>query len=131
MSRRMSVQISPVRGKKDLEEFLHVPWTLGMRGDPNWVPPLLDDYRRALDPKRSPFLAHGEIECFLARENGKAVGRISAQIDFDFDKHWKDDAASQGVAFFGFFESADRPEVARALFDAAEGWAKAKGRSKL
>ena len=32
------------------------------RGDPNWVPPLLDDYRRSLDPKKSPFLKHGEIQ---------------------------------------------------------------------
>ena len=125
------LEITLVRGKKDLEEFLHVPWALGAKGDPNWVPPLLDDYRRLLDPKRSPFLEHGEVECFVARENGKPVGRISAQLDRDFDKHWKDDEGSQGVAFFGFFDSADNPEVAKALFSAAEGWARQKGRKSL
>src|SRR5205807_6625972 len=84
----MALEIRAVESKKDLETFLHVPWTLGMKSDPNWVPPLLDDYRRLLDPKKSPFLKHGEAQCFLALQDGTPVGRISAQIDKDFDKQW-------------------------------------------
>src|SRR6266849_4201064 len=68
------MEIRPVENKKDLETFLRVPWALGMKKDPNWVPPLLDDYRRILDPKKSPFLKHGEASCFLALEDGEAVG---------------------------------------------------------
>ncbi|HZX92895.1 MAG TPA: N-acetyltransferase [Myxococcales bacterium] len=124
----MSLAIRPVGSKKDLESFLHVPWTLGMKSDPNWVPPLLDDYRRSLDAKKSPFLKHGEAQCFLATQDGKPVGRICAQIDFDFDKQWPQE---KGVAFFGFFDSKDDPAVARALFDAAGGWARSKGRTRL
>ena len=124
----MAVEIRPVESKKELETFLRVPWTLGMKSDPNWVPPLLDDYRRSLDPKKSPFLKHGEVRCFLALRDGQPVGRISAQIDTDFDKQWPDE---KGVAFFGFFDSADDPAVARALFEAAAGWARSKGRTRL
>ncbi len=124
----MALEIRAVQSKRDLETFLHVPWTLGMKSDPNWVPPLLDDYRRSLDPKRSPFLKHGEVQCFLALQDGVPAGRISAQIDRDFDKQWPDE---KGVAFFGFFDSKDDPAVARALFDAASGWAKAKGRTRI
>jgi hypothetical protein len=124
----MALQIRQVETKRDLETFLRVPWTLGMKSDPNWVPPLLDDYRRSLDPKKSPFLKHGEAQCFLALEDGRPVGRISAQIDADFDKQWPEE---KGVAFFGFFESKDDPAVARALFDAASGWARGKGRTRL
>jgi hypothetical protein len=124
----MPLEIRPVESKKELETFLRVPWTLGMKSDPNWVPPLLDDYRRSLDPKKSPFLKHGEARCFVAFQNGTPVGRISAQIDKDFDKQWP---AENGVAFFGFFDSKDEPAVARALFDAASGWARSKGRSRL
>src|SRR5207237_1779427 len=47
-----AIEVRPVRGKKDIETFLHVPWKLGMKEDPNWVPPLLDDYRRQLDPRK-------------------------------------------------------------------------------
>ena len=124
----MPLEIRPVESKKELEAFLHVPWTLGMKSDPNWVPPLLDDYRRSLNPKKSPFLKHGEVKCFLALQDGQPVGRISAQIDTDFDKQWPQE---KGVAFFGFFDSKDDPAVARALFEAAAGWARGKGRTRI
>src|SRR5438067_13408906 len=120
----MPLEIRPVESKKELEAFLHVPWTLGMKSDPNWVPPLLDDYRRSLNPKKSPFLKHGEVKCFLALQDGQPVGRISAQIDTDFDKQWPQD---KGVAFFGFFDSKDHPAVARARFEAAAARSRRKG----
>jgi hypothetical protein len=124
----MTLSVRPIEGKKDLETFLHVPWKLGMKDDPLWVPPLLDDYRRLLNPKKSPFLKHGELQCFLAEDDGKPVGRICAQIDTDFDKQWP---AESGVAFFGFFDSKDDKRVAKALFDKAEEWALSKGRKHL
>ncbi len=124
----MPLEIRPVESKKDLETFLHVPWTLGMKSDPNWVPPLLDDYRRSLNPKKSPFLKHGEVKCFLALQDAQPVGRISAQVDTDFDKQWPQET---GVAFFGFFDSKDDPAIARALFGAAAGWARGKGRTRI
>jgi hypothetical protein len=124
----MTLSVRPIEGKKDLETFLHVPWKLGMKDDPLWVPPLLDDYRRLLNPKKSPFLKHGEVQAFLALDDGKPVGRICAQVDFDFDKQWP---SEPGVAFFGFFDSKDDPKVARALFDKAEEWARGKGRTRL
>jgi hypothetical protein len=123
-----TIDIRPIRGKKDLEVFLHVPWNVGMDREPNWIPPLLDDYRKQLDPKKSPFLAHGELECWTAFEGGHPVGRISAQVDHDYDKTWPDEPKT---AFFGFFESVDRVEVAQALFAAADGWARAKGRVRI
>src|SRR5207245_7318678 len=123
-----AVEVRPVQGKKDVEVFLHVPWALGMKDDPNWVPPLLDDYRRQLDAKKSPFLKHGEMACFVAFDGGKPVGRISAQIDREFDRA---QPGEPGVAFFGFFECADRPDVSRSLFAAAEEWARGTGRRKL
>jgi hypothetical protein len=125
----MAIEIVALDGsKKQLETFLRVPWALGLKGDPNWVPPLLDDYRRLLDPKKSPFLAHGEAQCFLALQDGLPVGRIAATIDRDFDKQWPSEA---GTAFFGFFDCKDDVVVARALFEAAEEWARKKGRVRL
>ena len=124
----MAIEVRAVESKKDLEIFLHVPWTLGMKSDPLWVPPLLDDHRRLLDPKKSPFLKHGEAQCYLALREGVPVGRTSVQLDFDFDKQWPDE---KGVAFFGFFDSKDDPEVARALLDQAAAWARGKGRTRL
>src|SRR5438270_13762938 len=124
----MALEIRAVESKKEQETFLHVPWTLGMKSDPLWVPPLLDDYRRLLDAKKSPYLKHGEVRCFLALQDGQPVGRVSAQVDADFDKQWPDE---KGVAFFGFIGSRDDKSVARALFDAAGGWARSKGCTRI
>ena len=124
----MTIVLRPVETKQQQETFLRVPWTLGLKSDPNWVPPLLDDQRRLLDPAKSPFLKHGEAKCWLALEGGKVVGRISAQTDQDFDRQWPSEA---GTAFFGFFESRDDPAVAKALFTEAEAWARGKGRVRL
>lgn len=124
----MAIEIRAVESKKDRETFLHVPWTLGMKSDPLWVPPLLDDHRRILDPKKSPFLKHGEAKCFLALQDGAPIGRVSAQIDRDFDKQWPDE---KGVGFFGFFDAKDDPAVAKALLDKAAEWARARGRTRL
>jgi hypothetical protein len=74
------------------------------------------------------FLAHGEVETWLAYEHGAPVGRISAQLDFDYDRTWP---LEPKTAFFGFLECDDRPEVIKALFTAAEDWARQKGRVRL
>ena len=124
----MAIDVREVATKKEQEVFLHMPWTLGMKSDPLWVPPLLDDYRRLLDPKKSPFLKHGELAAFIAWQDGKPVGRITAHTDRDFDKQWP---AETGVCFFGFFDSADDLAVAKALFAKAEEWARAHGRTRL
>ena len=124
----MAIDVREVATKKEQEIFLHVPWTLGMKTDPLWVPPLLDDYRRLLDPKKSPFLKHGALQAFIAWQDGQPVGRITAHTDRDFDRQWP---AEKGVAFFGFFDSKDDPAVARALFNKAEAWARAQGRTRL
>lgn len=123
-----SVEITRVESAQDRETFLRLPWLLGHDQDPSFVAPLLDDQRRMLDPAKSPFIKHGEVACFLARRGGKPVGRISAQLDAEFDKAWPED---RDLAFFGFFECADDPEAAQALLAAAEAWAKSKGRSRL
>src|SRR5262249_3218571 len=124
----MTLEIRPVQTKNEQEIFLHVPWTLGMKSDPLWVPPLLDDYRRLLDPAQGPVLKHGRGQCSVGLQEGPPVGRISARTDADLDKQWPDE---KGVAFFGFFDSKDDPAVANGLFDAAAGWARSKGRTRL
>jgi GNAT superfamily N-acetyltransferase len=124
----MALELRAVANKKDLETFLHVPWALGMQNEPMWVAPLLDDHRRLLDPKKSPFLKHGEVQCFLALQDGQPVGRICAHIDHDFDKQWPQE---KGVAFFGFFDAKDDATLAKALLEKAAEWARGKGRTRL
>jgi hypothetical protein len=68
------------------------------------------------------------MEVWTAFKDGKPVGRISAQIDHDYDKTWPNEPKT---AFFGFFECIDDVEVAKALLTKAEEYAKSKGRVRL
>ncbi|MEA2375039.1 MAG: hypothetical protein QOD53_1502 [Thermoleophilaceae bacterium] len=121
----MPVDVRPVSSSADLKRFIRLPWRI-YRNEPLWVPPLVFERKRFLDRRKNPFFGHGEAEYFLAWRDGEPVGRISAQIDRDFnafhDNEW---------GMFGFFESEDDPEVAAALLDAAGAWLRERGRDRM
>jgi GNAT superfamily N-acetyltransferase len=120
-----SVEIRPVRSRRDLKRFVKVPFHLH-RDSAQWVPPLIFERMEFLNREKNPYFEHAEAEYFLAERDGEPVGRITAQVDRRWDEY-------QGGrdAMFGFFESADDPEVARALLDTAVEWARGRGRSRI
>jgi hypothetical protein len=120
-----SVSIRPVRTRSELKRFVKVPFGLHRESE-QWVPPLIFERMQFLDRKKNPWFEHGEAEYFLAERDGEPVGRISAHVDHRWDEY-------QGGrdAMFGFFEAEEDPEVVRALFDAATGWALARARERL
>jgi GNAT superfamily N-acetyltransferase len=121
----MGVEVRPVAGRRELNTFIRLPWRL-YRNEPLWVPPLISERRQVLDRAKNPFFNHAEAEYFLAWRDGRAVGRITAQVDRNFnafqDNEW---------GLFGFFECEDDPEAARALLEAAEAWLRSRGRDRM
>ena len=120
-----SVTIRPVRSRRELKGFVKVPFRLH-RDHPQWVAPLVFERMEFLSAKKNPWFEHGEAELFVAERDGEPVGRISAQIDHRWDEH-----QGGSDAMFGFFETSEDPEVARALIGAATEFAVSKGRSRL
>jgi GNAT superfamily N-acetyltransferase len=119
------VTITPVQSAQDRQAFIRFPYSL-YAGDPNWVPPLEMERKDFLDPKKNPWFEFGSVELFLARREGKVVGRIAAVND----PHWNDYYKTK-LGFFGMFESIDDVAVARGLFDAAASWVKAQGFAEM
>jgi GNAT superfamily N-acetyltransferase len=119
------VTVVPVNTRRMRMEFISMPWHL-YRDDPQWVPPLISDQREYLDPKRGVFFDHGEAQLFLARKNSQTVGRITSHVNYLYDARY---GAETG--FFGFFESENDPEVAKALFIAAETYLKGRGKRRI
>jgi GNAT superfamily N-acetyltransferase len=120
----MSLEVRPVVGKRDLERFVRLPFEL-YRNEPRWVAPLLTDVRKRLDRKANPFFRHAEAEYFLAWRDGRPVGRISAQVDRNFNEHQQND-----WGLWGFFESEDDPETCEGLLAAADGWLLIEGHDR-
>ena len=125
MAANGEILVSPVQDEAGLQEFLRFPWRL-YRQDPYWVPPLLPEQRKFLDPRRGPFFEIGEAQYFLAYRQGEPVGRISAHLNRRHDEYH---GAETG--FWGFFEAIQDQEVANALFEAAAAWLRQRGRSRL
>jgi hypothetical protein len=119
------LQVKAVETGKELEQFIKLPWTI-YRNDPNWVPPLIAEQKKMLDPGHNPFFRHARAAYFLASRDGVPLGRICAHVDDN-----SNDLHQEKCCFFGFFESADDPDVARALFRAAEKWAGENGLATL
>ena len=86
-----------------LWEFLRFPWRIYQQ-DPYWVPPLLPQQRKFLDPARGPFFEIGEAQYFLAYREGEPVGRISAHIN-----RLHDNSHGPDTGFWGFFEAYPGP----------------------
>jgi GNAT superfamily N-acetyltransferase len=122
---RQALEVRPVQGRRELNTFIKLPWRL-YRNEPNWVPPLVFDRKRFLDRSRNPFFKHAEVELFLAWRGETPVGRISAQIDRNFNEF-----QHHAWGMFGFFECADDPEAAAALLDAADAWLRGRGRDRM
>jgi GNAT superfamily N-acetyltransferase len=90
------------------------------------VPPLLYEVRKVLDRSRHPFHAHADVEYFLARRQGRVVGRVAAFVNHRFNEFH-----DLRVGHFGFFECTDDVEAARALLDVTRDWCRGRGMNVL
>lgn len=120
------MDVRPVVTRADRKAFVRFPWRIYPGSYPAWVPPLLAEEHKRIDPERNPFFLHGDAALFLAYSNGKPAGRIAA-IENRQHNEFHDDR----VGFFGFFESVDDPLVAAALLDEAAGWVGERGLTSL
>ena len=121
----MSVDVQPVRSGRDLRAFIDLPFRLHANAE-QWVPPLRLERRLFLSPRFNAYFKHADARLFLARRDGRVVGRISAQIDHAFNRYHGND-----WGMFGFLETEDDALVCQALLDAAAAWLAERGRDRM
>jgi GNAT superfamily N-acetyltransferase len=121
----VSVDVGEVSGGRDLKRFIDLPFRLHAN-HPLWVPPLKLERRLFLNRRLNAFFSHGEAAYFLARRDGRVVGRVSAQVNHAFNEH-----QHKRWGWFGFFEVEDDQEAAEALLDAAADWLRARDMERM
>ena len=118
------IEIEAVTMPGATKRFCKTWWPI-YADDPQWVPPLIFERKEFFDPKKNPYFHNAETAYFIARRNGRDVGTIAATVD------QMQLAEEEGLGLFGFFEFVDDTDVAKALFDAACDWLRAKGMTRL
>lgn len=104
------VEVSEAHGRQELDLFFRLPHRL-YASDPLYVPPHEPSLRLLHDPARSPFLAGVEQRLFLARRDGRVVGRVAAFFEPGV-------SPAAWPRRFGLFECERDPAAASALFAA-------------
>ncbi len=121
----MGVEVRAVSGASDLKAFINLPFRLHAN-HPQWVPPLKLERRIFLNRRLNAFFSHGEAEYFLARRDGRVVGRITAHVNHAFNDYQK-----KNWGWFGFLEFEDDAEVLEALLAAAAAWLGERGKERM
>ena len=121
----LNIDVSEVTSRRERDAFIKFQWQI-YTDDLAWVPPLIIERKAFLDRKRHPFYRHGDAALFLARKNGKIVGRIMASDDPNYNS-----LHETNLGCFGLFECIADHEVAAALFETAASWLRKKGRTEM
>ena len=120
-TRNDGIRISPVAGKRQLEQFITATNAV-YRDDPAWVAPLRFELRQRLTPGKNPFFEHARWQAWTAHHDGRVVGRISAQIDDLYRQQH-----GEAVGYFGMLEAGDDRELFSRLLGTAEDWLRDQG----
>jgi len=119
------IQIVKVNNARLRHRFLTFPWHL-YRHDPLWVPPLLPERLKTIDPNKGVFFERGEADFFIAKRDGKIVGTVCAAEDKPTNE-WR----KRQNCMFGFFEYIQDFKVFQALLETVINWARQHGLDKL
>ena len=121
------VRIDPIdtRQRGQVRAFLDLPYRL-YAGHPLWVPPLRMDVELQLNRDKYPYYRHSDADFFVARRNGRIVGRIAVLENRRYNR-----THDVHTAQFYFFECEEDFSAAEALFEQAGDWARRRGLDTL
>ena len=117
-------EIREVKTRREIKEFIDFPLKL-YKGNSFFVPSLYAD-EKALFKKDTVYSEQAESVFFIAKKNGKTVGRIQGILQRVANEKWK-----QNRIRFTRFDCIDDQEVANELFRAIECWGKSKGTDEI
>lgn len=118
------VEIREVRGRKEIKRFIEFPLKL-YKNNEYFVPPLYSDEKK-LFRKDYVYYDQADAVYFNAYKDGKQAGRISCILQKAANAKW-----NRKRVRFTRFDCVNDGEVAAALFDKAEEWARSLGMEEI
>ncbi len=117
--------VAPVRGRRELRAFVRFNYEL-YKDCPYAVPDFLEDTLDTFNPRKNPAFRFCEAEFFLARRDGRIVGRVAAIINRRANETWHEKHVR-----FGWIDFIDDLEVSAALLHAVEEWGRERGMTHI
>lgn len=121
----MKIEIKEVKGRRELRRFIHLPAKIH-KGHLNWVPPIYIDEWQYFSPEKNKSFSYCDTVLLLAFRDGEAVGRIMGIINHKYNK-----THNENHARFCWLECYNEPEVAAALLNWIQDWARARNMVRL
>ena len=122
----MVFSVKKVKTPAEKQLFIRMPWKVYDKSS-LWVPPLISERIKFLNPAVNPFFKKCEVDLFLViSESKEVVGRIALIINHVHNKKF-----SEKIGFFGMFETIDNREVSGSLFNMSTVWCREKNLNKL
>lgn len=119
------IEIQEVKTQKQRKEFVDFVNKL-YRDDPNYMPAVFSDSLSSLNPEKNRSFNYCEARFWLAKRDGKTVGRIGAVINHSANKKW-----NKNLMRFWHVDFIDDAEVSSVLFSEVEKWAKERECSEI
>ena len=119
------IETRPVQTWRDKRLFLTFPWRI-YKDDPLWVPPLLPQRAKTINPKQGAFFKRGEAEFFIAWRDGQPVGTICAGEDKVVNNE-----INRRECIFGFIEYFEDLQIAESLLQQVTDWARQRNLDTL
>lgn len=113
----LKIESVDTSSKADVIRFIKIPYRL-YENHPQWVPPPFSDVALQLNKQKHPYYEHSFADFFIAKRDGRDVGRIGALEYTRFNQYHGTHKAQ-----FYLFECEDDQEVANALFESVFEWA--------
>ncbi len=119
------VTVSQINTKKEMRAFVRFNYEL-YKDCPYAVPDMLEDTLETLDESCNPAFRFCQAAFFLARRDGRIVGRVAAIINKRANERW-----GRKEVRFGWIDFIDDQEVSKALLEAVEAWGRERGMTQI
>ena len=120
-----TVTVSQVTTAREMRAFVRFNYEL-YKDCPQAVPDMLEDTLETLDSKRNPAFRFCRAAFFLARRDGRIVGRVAAIVNTRANQRWGKEEVR-----FGWIDFIDDIEVSQALFDTVAKWGREQGMERM
>ena len=114
------ISVHPINNQTELTEFIKFPFKL-YKNCPYWVPPITKEEKAFMDPLKNPVFKNAEASFFVAKKQGKIVGRIAAIVN------WVEvNQQQKRKVRFGWYDVEDDIQISKKLLEAVISFGKQK-----